>query len=306
MRIIFFGTSGFAVPSLERVAASHEVVQCVTQPDRPQGRGLAPRPSPVKRTAQALGVPVTQPERLRAADLAEAEIGVVAAYGQLLRPEVLRRPARGCVGVHPSLLPKYRGAAPMAWAILEGERETGVTIFQLTESLDAGPILFQTRTSIGPDEDQEALAARLAREGADALGHALEQIAAGTATPVAQDDALATYAGKFTKAQGRLNWAEPADAVVRLVRALVPWPGAYTTTNGLMLKVLRARVAHPDGAQGAPGTVVRASAGELEVAAGSGSVRLMDVQPAGKRRMIMTEFLAGHPLKPGDRFGHDA
>ena len=308
MRAVFFGTSAFAVPSLERLAASrHTVLACVTQPDRPQGRGLAREPSPVKQAALRLGLRLEQPERLDAAQLAPLapDVGVVAAYGNMIRPALLALPARGMLGVHPSLLPKYRGAAPVTWAILNGETQIGVTIFRLNERLDAGAILRRQAVAIGPAEHAGLLLERLAELGADELLSALDAIEEGRETAVPQEEAQATFAPKLTKAHGRIDWRAPADVIGRLVRATVPWPGATTEWQGKPLRVWAAS-AHAAGSRAsAPaGTAVAVGDGIITVSAGQGTaVDLLEVQPSGRRRMSVREFLAGHPVRIGDRFG---
>ena len=306
MRIMFFGTSAFAVPSLEQVVgARHTVVLCVTQPDRPQGRGLGVEPSPVKQAALRLELPLAQPERLDASAFQslQPDIGVVVAYGKLIRRELLDLPRHGMLGVHPSLLPKHRGAAPVAWALLNGDQETGVTIFRLNERLDAGALLRQRRVSIGSDEDTGTLTDRLARLGAEELVNGLEHMATQQAIWTPQDEAQATLAPKLTKTQGRIDWSQPAEAIERLVRATIPWPGAATQFKGETVKVWRAKSGRSDHgpADPQPGTVVHVSADAIGIATGSGILDLLDVQPAGRRRMTVQEFLAGHPVTVGDR-----
>ena len=310
MRVAVFGTSAFAVSILDALASSsrHTVVLCVTQPDTPRGRGQLVEPPPVKQAAQRLKIPVAQPARLEPAVLAAAqpEIGVVAAYGRLISRSVLDAPPRGMIGVHPSLLPKYRGAAPIAWAILNGEAETGVTIYQLTEELDAGAILEQERTAVAPDEDAVKLGERLARLGAAAALRALDAIERGQARPVPQDAQQATSAPKLTKAQGQIDWQAPADVIARLVRATQPWPGASTALGPLPLKVCAARVsaeAVPAGM--APGMIVETRSA-LRVGTGRGALEILELQPAGKRRMRAQEFLAGHRVEPGRQFSPSA
>lgn len=307
MRVIFFGTSEFAVPSLERLArSSHEVALCVTPPDRPQGRGLRREPSPVKRAAERLGLPLAQPERLdaRACEGRAAEVGVVAAYGRLVARGVLDAFPRGMVGVHPSLLPKYRGAAPVAWALLNGETRTGLTIFRMNERLDAGELILQEPVAIEPQEDAAALTARLASLGAETLVRALDALAGGRARLKPQDDSQATYAPKLTKEQGRIDWAQPAGAIARLVRAMSPWPGAATAYRGAPLKIWRSAVGDGTPRAGqAPGTVVRVEPDRLVVVAGQGAVELLEIQPAGRRRQGVREFLAGHRVQVGDQLG---
>ena len=305
MRVIFFGTSEFAVPSLERLAGSaHEVVLCVTQPDRPQGRGLKREPSPVKRAAEALKLRLLQPEQLDAevCQAHPAEIGALAAYGKIVKPDVLDGFPHGMLGIHPSLLPKYRGAAPVAWALLNGETRTGLTIFKMNERLDAGDILLQEPVEIRAEEDAAALTARLAALGAAALLRTLDQVAAGRATFRPQDEAQASYAPKLTKEQGRIDWSLPAEAIARLVRAMTPWPCAAARWRGEPLKIWRV-AARPVSAGQAPGTVTVVKLDCLTIAAGQGSVDVLEVQPAGRRRQSVKEFLAGHKLQPGDKLG---
>jgi methionyl-tRNA formyltransferase len=306
MRVIFFGTSEFALPSLEAlVAHRHEVTLCVTQPDRPQGRGLAPAPSPVKRRALELGLPLAQPKRLGAdvVALARPEVGVALAYGQLIPRSVLDGPPHGVLGVHPSLLPKYRGAAPVAWAILEGERRTGMTIFRLNERLDAGDILWQRDVAIEPGETADTLTRRLSRFGAEGLIQALEAIASGAARLIPQDDAHASLAPKLTKAQGTIDWSAPAEQIERQVRAVIPWPGATALWHGAPIKVWAAAVSGHTGAAAEPGTVVQVGPDALTVAAGQGRVDLRELQLPGRKRMAIKEFLAGHAVRVGEVFG---
>lgn len=308
MHVIFFGTAAFAVPSLEQlVTHGHTVEMCVTQPDRPRGRGLRSEPSPVKRAALRLGVPLSQPAELKArgCGAVHPDVGVVVAYGELIPRELLSLPAHGMLGVHPSLLPAYRGAAPVAWALLHGETTTGVTIFRLNERLDAGEIVLQQRVPILPREDAEALTGRLASLGAERLLEALEAIATSRATFTPQEDTQATFAPKLTKADGRIDWVKSAEVIERLVRATIPWPGATTTWAGKPLKILRASVGTPSpsglGRGAAAGRVVLVDAEGITVAAGRGTVVINEVQLSGKRRMSAQEFLAGHPLGVGDK-----
>lgn len=305
MRVIFFGTAAFAVPSLERlVAAGGTVALCVTQPDRPQGRGLKPQPSPVKQAAARLGLETAQPQRLDVQALGgvQADLGVAAAYGQLIRREVLALPARGVIGVHPSLLPKHRGAAPVAWALLNGETQTGVTIFQLDERLDAGPILSQRVVPIEPSHDAGTLTDHLAVLGAEELLKTLAQLEAGRITPRLQEESQATYAPKLTKAQGRIDWTQPASAIERLVRATVPWPGASTTWGGRPVKLWAVTIELGSG-DAEPGTVAAVSPSGLLVETGHGRLLIRELQPAAGRRLSAREFLSGHRVKVGDRLG---
>ena len=303
MRILFFGTAQFAVPSLEALAAhGHTIVQCITQPDRPQGRGLRVDHSPVKQAALRLNLPLAQPERLSLEALrgVTADVGVVAAYGQLIRRDVLSLPAQGVLGVHPSLLPKYRGAAPVPWALLHGETVTGMTIFRLNERLDAGEMLLQERMMIEPHEGADRLLHRLADLGADCVIRTLERVAQGQAIATPQDEAQATLAPKLTKAQGRIDWRAPAETVERVVRATIGWPGATTSWHGHELKIWSATAGSEQTSHSA-GTVLAVDAEGLRVAAGQGIVRITELQAAGKRRMHVKEFMAGHRIAVGDR-----
>lgn len=311
MRIVFFGTGAFAVPSLRQLAArGHDLPLCVTQPDRPQGRGLASLPSPVKRAATALNLPIDE-----SADLINSlerwrqlqpDLGVVIAYGRILPKPLLALPRHGMLGVHPSRLPKYRGANPIARAILAGERETAVTVFRLTERMDDGDIVLQRDAAIDAAETTESLSERLAREGAELLAEAVDQIAQGTATFRPQDGRQATIAGKFSKADGRIDWRKPAAAIERLIRAAAPWPGAHTSWRGTPLKLLRARVEPtPPCAQGPPGTVLAVSPDGIAVLTGDQCLVIDALQPAGGRRMTVREFVAGRRVNIGDTFSSE-
>lgn len=306
MRVVFFGTSAFAVPSLEAlVRHGHEVVLCVTQPDRPRGRGLNVESSPVKRTAQALGVPLAQPERLGGRVGSEGlapDVGVVAAYGTLIPQALLRWPAHGMLGVHPSLLPAYRGAAPVAWAILQGATQTGVSIFRLNERLDAGELICRQGVQIEPQEDAGTLTDRLARLGAEALIEALDALAHGRATFTPQEESRATFAPKLEKAQGRVVWRESAESLARMIRAVTPWPGALTMWRGRPLKLITVSVWTGETPTAAPGAIAQVLPDAVIVAAGQGALAVTEVQPADGKRMAMRAFLAGHPLRLGERF----
>ncbi len=308
MRLVFFGTPAFAVPSLEVLLASgHDVAAVVTQPDRPQGRHHSSLvPPPVKVTAQAAGVPVLQPERPRGeAFLAwleglRADLGVVAAYGHILRPEVLAAPRLGMVNVHASLLPRHRGAAPIQWAIRAGDPETGVTIMRMEAGLDSGPMIHARRTPISREDTGGSLTERLARLGAEALGAALPAILDGSADEAPQDPALATYAPKVDRETARIPWAEPAEVVDRHIRAFDPVPGAWTTLGEQDVKLSGSRVA--EAHVGAPGEVLDAGERELLVACGTGVVAVREAQPAGKRRQPVGDWVRGRGIATGRQF----
>jgi methionyl-tRNA formyltransferase len=307
-RLIFMGTPPFAVASLEALAERYEVVAVVTQPDRPARRGRKPTPSAVKQAALKLGLRVLQPESLRqeeaVAELRDLEprVMVVAAFGQILRPQVLSIPPRGVINVHPSLLPKYRGASPIAGALLAGEEETGVTIMLMDEGMDTGPILTQRTVEIGPGDTTGSLEERLARLGADLLLETLPGWLAGDIEARSQDDAQATYTKPISKNDAVIDWALPAEEIWHRVRAYNPRPGARTFWRGDLLKILRARP-HLDwkGAERS-GDVVETPEG-VGVATAQGVLLLDEVQLAGKRAMDVEDFLRGQREFVGSRLG---
>jgi len=303
MRVLFYGTPRFALPTLDALLAGHEVVGVVTQPDRPAGRGQRVAPPPVKARATAAGVPVLQPERLRDPAWLEplralrAEVAVVVAFGQILPKAVLDAPARGSINVHASLLPRYRGAAPIAWAIIRGETETGITTFQMDEGMDTGAMLRQARTPIRPGETAGELAERLARLGAEVLTETLARLDSITPTPQRHEEA--TLAPRLKKSDGHLDWREPARALVGRIHGCNPWPGAVTLAPGGRLLIWRATAVDADpGAP--PGTLVGA-AEDLRVAAGTGTVAPIEVQPENRRALAWRDYLRGARLRPGDR-----
>jgi len=308
LRVVFFGTPEFAVPTVDALLASrHTVVAAVCQPDRPRGRGHKVSIGAVKARALNAGVPVLQPERLKddqflaALREVEADLGVVAAYGKILTDAVLAMPRLGLINVHGSLLPRYRGAAPVHRAIIAGERETGITIMRVVKALDAGPMMATARRPIGADETSDEVERDLARIGASLLVTVVDQLADGTVRETPQDDAAATYAHRLTKEDSRFEWDWAAARIHNLIRGLRPWPHAETFIHGRRLILLRSAVSD-EQSDAAPGTVLEARSGDLVVAAGSGRVRLLELQAEGKRPMPAREFLAGHRVSPGDRF----
>ncbi len=314
LRIVFFGTPDFAVPALRALLASrHTVIGVVTQPDKPQGRGHRPQPPPVKALAVAHGIPVQQPERLREEPFLAwlralgAELGVVAAYGKILTEAVLDAPPRGLVNVHASLLPRYRGAAPIHRAILAGETETGVTIMRIVKALDAGPMLRQVAHSIGENETSVEVERALAALGAAALVETVDRLSRGDVVEAPQDEAAATYASKLQKSDGLLDWTAPAAAIHNRIRGLHPWPHAYSDLRGQRCLLLESRLEAPrseTGGDARPGAIVEAQGDTLRVRTGVGTIRLLRLQLEGRRAMTAREFLAGRPLAPGvDRFG---
>ncbi len=307
LRVVFFGTPEFAVPTLEALRRSrHRVVGVVTQPDRPRGRGHKTSDAPVKAHALAAGVPLLQPERLRdpafvaALSALTADLAVVAAYGKILTDEVLAVPPLGFINVHASLLPRYRGAAPVHRAILAGERETGVTIMRVVQALDAGPMLASVRRPIGPDETSEDVERDLARLGAGLLVSTVDAIADGHVIETPQDEGASTYAHRLTKDDGAIDWTQPAGRIHNQIRGLHPWPHAFSFLNGRRF-ILRRSVVLP-GLTGAAGAVVEAAGDRLTVAAGTGGIAILEIQTEGKRPLSPREFLAGHRVTPGHRF----
>ncbi|MEO5362557.1 MAG: methionyl-tRNA formyltransferase [Magnetococcus sp. DMHC-8] len=308
-RIVFMGTPAFAVPTLEvLLAGTDPVVGVFTQPDKPVGRGLQLTPSPVKQAAAQRNIPVWQPLRLRAEEAVtvlralQPDLIVVVAYGQLLSPEVLAIPRHGCLNVHASLLPRWRGAAPLQRALLAGDRESGVTLMQMEAGLDTGPIHCQRRLPLTPEMTGGELHDQLARLGGLLLQESLPRLRAGTlpATPQAAEEV--TYATKLTPADERVDWQQPAEQIRRQILALNPWPAAHTLLDGQSLKLLRCR---PGSGHGPPGTLLARQPDGPEVACGQGSLVLTELQPAGKRRMPAADWLRGQPRLP-DRFGNGA
>ena len=300
------GTPDFAVPSLEAlIGAGHEIVGVFTQPDKPKNRGMKLQPPPVKVCALAHDIPVHQPVKMKDGtalaliqDLAP-DLIVVAAYGRILPQDILDHPKYGCINVHSSLLPKYRGAAPIHWAILNGEKESGVTIMQMALALDAGDILSQVSTPIDPDETVETLHDRLADLGAELLVKTVADIEAGTVTPVPQDEAKSTYAPMLSRALSPMDFTRPARALHDQVRGLIPWPAAVTELNGVRCKVFSTTVASETTGK-TPGTVLQADKKGLKLACGEGTVlQINELQPDGGKRMKAPDYLRGHPIPVG-------
>jgi len=304
LRVLFMGSPDFAVPSLRALAGRHEVVAVVTQPDRPQGRGRRLAPPAVKLAAQALGLPVLQPEKLRKREVRQeladlgAEMFVVAAYGKILSKKMLAVPPMGCVNVHASLLPRLRGAAPIQWAVIRGEAESGITIMQMDEGMDTGPMLLQRAIPLTPDETAGSLHDRLAPLGAELLVEAVDGILDGSVTPTPQPE-QGTLAPMLAKDDGQVDFSRAAREVDSHVRGMDPWPGAYAGLDGDRIKLFRSR-AEP-GSGGAPGEVLGADDRGLLVACGDGAVRIGELQLPGKRRMTAAALLAGRPIPAGAR-----
>ncbi|HVF23564.1 MAG TPA: methionyl-tRNA formyltransferase [Pyrinomonadaceae bacterium] len=309
MRIVFMGTPQAAVPTLRRcVEDGHEIVAVWTQPDRPSGRGKRVAQSPVKEFALAHGLTVHQPQRIKNDEAKQlfashdADVAVVVAYGRILPGEFLRTPSRGCINVHFSLLPRYRGAAPANWAIVNGDQETGVTTMFIEPTLDTGPILLQRATQIGPAETAPELMLRLSEIGAESLSETLANL--DNITPKPQDDSEATFAPILKKEDGLIDWTKQARAIEYRIRGLQPWPNAYTSFNARGLTIWRAEPLASANPQAGPGEVISAHGDDLIVQCGDGTaLRLLELQPESRKRMTGREFLAGKQLKVGDRLG---
>jgi methionyl-tRNA formyltransferase len=311
MRIIFMGTAPFACPTLRTLLASpHQIMAVVTQPDRPRGRGQQAAASAVKALALEHHLTILQPARLRPVAVVDAlaalqpDVIVVVAYGNLLPPAVLALPPYGCVNLHASLLPKYRGAAPVNWALIHGETVTGYTIMQMDEHMDTGPMLWREECTITPEDDALSLGARLAEAGAKGMLEVLVALERGTLTVQPQPETGASYAPKLTRELGRLNWYQPAVILHNLVRGLVPWPGATTGWRGTEVKIWRARVQAAPAAS-PPGTITAVLPEGLCVACGAGQLLVQELQPASRRRIAAREFVQGYRVQPGDCFDQD-
>jgi methionyl-tRNA formyltransferase len=323
MRIVFMGTAELSCASLTALARAgqFQVAAVVTQPDRPKGRELREQASPVKVLAEQLGLPVLQPARARDENFIaqlralQPELIVVAAYGQMLPPGILDLPRHGCLNIHASLLPKYRGAAPIQWAIANGDTETGVTLMKIDTGLDTGPIVAQRRTPIQPTDDSATLRERLAQLGAELLVETIPDYVAGRIRPQPQPVEGVSHAPKIGKEDGRIEWRQPAQTIWNRLRAFTPWPGAYTSwrsvehcsAGGAMLRAPKPRLlkiwkAEVVEGTGNPGEVLSADKSGIVVACGQDALRILELQHEGRRRMSAAEFLAGHPLKAGEKF----
>lgn len=305
MKIIYMGTPDFAVGPLKAlIEAGHEVCAVVTQPDRQKGRGKEMAPSPVKECATEYGLPVLTPVKIKEAEAIEelkkypADIFVVAAFGQILSEEILNMPKYGCVNIHASLLPKYRGAAPIQWSIIDGEKETGVTIMQMDKGLDTGDILFQKKVPITEEETGASLFDKLAEAGAQLIVEALAKIEIGEVNPVKQDDNNSCYAKMLSKSIGKIDWNKSAVEIERLVRGLNSWPSAYTEYKGKQLKIWKAEVL--PHIEGNPGTIAKVTKDAVIVCTKEGALSLLEIQLEGKKRMSTKEFLLGRTFAEGE------
>ena len=305
MRILFMGTPDFAVPSLKAlIEAGHEICGVFTQPDKPKNRGMKLQAPPVKEVAIAHNIPVYQPISVKDGTALEIiqqlapELIVVAAYGRILPNAILEYPAKGCINVHSSLLPKFRGAAPIHWAVISGETETGVTIMHMAQELDAGDIIDQTRTPIDPDESVEAVHDRLAELGGKLLVDVVAKIADGTATRTPQDSSRATYASMLSREMSKVDWNMPAKAIHDKIRGLSPWPAASTDViSGDTIKLFGS-VNTGETTSAQPGTIVSAGKQGIDIACGDGKIlRIVQLQAAGGKRMAAADYLRGHPIE---------
>lgn len=310
MKVLFMGTPDFSVGTLEALAdAGHEVCLAVTQPDKPKGRGKEMQFPPVKEAAMRRGIPVFQPKRVRTPESVEylksfqADVCVVVAFGQILTKELLDMTPFGCINVHASLLPKYRGAAPIQWAILRGEEVTGVTTMQMDEGIDTGDMLLKTEVSITPEETGESLHDKLAAAGAQLAVRTLEELEAGTLRPIKQGESPTPYAKMLDKKMGSIDWSRPAAEIERLVRGLNSWPSAYTHWNGKVMKIWKTGVKSAQSGdttqQAAPGTILEVEKDSFSVQTGDGVLVVQEVQLPGKKHMEVQAFLRGNTVVPG-------
>lgn len=307
IRIVYMGTPDFAVEPLEAIIkAGYEVAAVVTQPDKQKGRGKEVKMTPVKECALRHGIPVFQPVKIKEPEAVaelekyQADLFVVAAFGQLLSEEILNMPEYGCINIHASLLPAYRGAAPIQWAVLNGEKESGVTIMQMDKGLDTGDMLLKRSVELSPKETGDSLHDKLMRLGAELIVEALPKLEKGELVPEKQKDELSSYAKKLTKAMGQIDWSKDAVSLERWIRGLNSWPSAYTFFGGKTLKIWEAQVTEENGAQKAePGQVVSVSRESFTVACGQGELQILSLQLEGKKRVLTREFLLGYQVEPG-------
>lgn len=310
-RLLFMGTPAFSVPALSRLAESEEVAMVVTNPDRPKGRGRQVEPPPVKRAAIDLKIPVYQPERLRnnpeavlRIRRAKPDVIVVVAYGKILPPEILTIPPYGCINVHASILPKLRGAAPINWAIINGDRRTGITIMKMDEGMDTGPILLIREENIREDDTAASLSGRLSELGARTIVEALPMLREGKLQEIPQDDDEATYAPMIKKEMGQIDWGDPAERIGNLVRGLFPWPSAYTSFQGKTLKIFGCEVDPPPLSMGnEPGEVAEVRKDGILIRCGSGYLLVTRLQPEGKKQLDAWSFAQGYRVRAGQCLG---
>jgi len=308
VRSIFFGSPEFAVPCLEALHEISDIAAVICQPDRPKGRGLAVQPPAVKRHALQMGLTVWQPKRVRTAEFAErlraleADVGVVVAYGRILPREVLAAPRTGCVNVHASLLPRWRGAAPIQWSIAHGDEKTGVTLMLMDEGMDTGPVLASASTPINPEDDASTLSDRLSTMGAALLRKELPEYIAGNLSPQPQDDTAATSAPMLTKNDGLIDWNQSARAVHDRIRGMNPWPGAHTMLGDRRIKVHRSSLLTLDPGAARPGEVIALDSDGIVVACTQGTLVIEELQESGRKRVDARAFISGRGVAVGDRF----
>lgn len=323
MKIVYMGTPDYAVGALQAIIeAGYEVAAVVTQPDKPKGRGKEMQMTPVKTCALHYDIPVFQPVKIKAPEAVEilrgygADVFIVAAFGQILSEEILTMPRYGCINIHASLLPKYRGAAPIQRVILDGEKETGITIMQMDKGIDTGDILLQSIVPIAEKETGDSLHDKLADEGAKLIVEALQKLEAGELVPKKQNDEDSCYAKMLDKSMGKIDWKQSAVQIERLVRGLNSWPSAYTSFHGKSLKLWESEAANcrqaqkegqesvlPDGSEVLPGTITAVEKDAFYVRTGDGTLKVTEVQLEGKKRMAVRAFLLGCQMRPGERFG---
>ncbi len=312
LRIVFMGTPAFAVPSLnELIEAGHEILAVVTQPDKPRGRGLSKTMSEVKAAALSHNIQVLEPHKLKEENFIEKLRGLypdfiaVVAYGKILPEPILVIPPKGCVNLHASLLPKYRGAAPVSRAIINGEKETGVSVMLMDRGMDTGPVLLKEKVAIGTDDTAESLSSKLSMAGAKLLTEAIALIAEDKIKPVPQDDNAASYAPILRKGDGKVDWGRNAQEIRDLVRGLYPWPGAYTHWKDKLLKIHGCRIkAEPvtTPIDALPGSIIDVSGEGISVKCGSGTLEITELQPENRKRMHASDFIKGYRILKGDRF----
>ena len=311
MKILFMGTPDYAVSALEAlIAAGYEITAVVTQPDKAKGRSGQMQFPPVKECALKHGIPVLQPVKIRTQEAVlelkkyEADVFVVAAFGQILTKEILDMPRLGCVNIHASLLPKYRGASPINHCIIDGEKETGVTIMQMDEGIDTGDILTKVKVAIDDDETAESLFEKLSKAGAELIVDTLPKLECGEITPAPQNDAESSHTKMMDKSLGKIDWSKSAAEIERLVRGLNSWPSAYTYINGKSVKLWKCAVADSDFCGGKKtGEIIKVTKDIVDVACGKGILRIKELQLEGKKRMDVKTFLLGNQWREGMRFG---
>jgi len=306
LRILFMGTPQFASPTLQMlIERGEDIIAVVTQPDRPKGRGQQMQFPPVKELALSHDIPVIQPVKVRVPEAVEAiralnpDLVIVVAFGQILPKALLDIPRYGCINIHASLLPRYRGAAPLNWCLINGESETGITTMMMDVGLDTGDMLLKRTTAITPEDDASSLHDRLSLLGAETMAETLALLIAGKLQPEKQDDSLSCYAPMLKKELGEINWNSTTDKIINLVRGITPWPGAYTKIDG---KVVKIHKVHAGAGAGAPGEILKAGKTGIETASADGSIIIDELQLEGKKRLKAGEFLAGCRLEPGNFF----